>query len=90
MLAVGASQMARVKRLERHKQSGAFSAEQAQFAAHQPNLNLPPPQTDYVQPPQKSIYETGELYEKPASVTESTTRHLEINNEGETMTLPKK
>ena len=90
MLAVGASQMARVKRMEKQKQGGAVSNEQAQFAPHQANLNLPPTQTDYVQPPQKSIYETGELYEKPPSVTEGTTRHLEINNEGETMTLPKK
>ncbi len=39
--------------------------------------------------PQKSIYDTGELA-APPSITEGTTRHLEINNEGETMTLPKK
>lgn len=44
---------------------------------------------DYIQPPQKSIYDTGELV-APPSVVEGTTRHLEINNEGETMTLPKK
>lgn len=37
--------------------------------------------------PQKSIYDTGEFPAVP-SVTEGTTRHLEINNEGETMTLP--
>ena len=37
--------------------------------------------------PLKSIYDTGELV-PPSSVTENTTRHLEINNEGETMTLP--
>ena len=45
--------------------------------------------SDYIQPPQKSIYDTGEL-PAPPSVVEGTTRHLEINNEGETMTLPKK
>ncbi len=38
---------------------------------------------------QKSIYDTGELA-APPSVVEGTTRHLEINDEGETMTLPKK
>lgn len=61
----------------------------------QPSLNqshnkadLPPVQTAYVKP-QGSIYETGELA-APSSVTENTTRHLEINKEGETMTLPKK
>ena len=52
---------------------------------------LPPTQTDYVKPPAKSIYDTGELPVPLApSVTEGTTRHLEINNEGQTMTLPKK
>jgi hypothetical protein len=90
MLAVGASQMARVKRMEKQKQGGAVFTEQPQFPPHQASHSLPPTQTDYVKPPQKSIYETGELYEKPSSVTEGTTRHLEINNEGETMTLPKK
>ena len=53
------------------------------------NSALPPTRADYVQPPQNSIYDTGELT-APPSVTESTTRHLEINSEGETMTLPKK
>lgn len=52
------------------------------------NSSLPPLQTEYVKP-QKSIYDTGELSIQP-SVTEDTTRHLEINKEGETMTLPKK
>jgi len=33
-------------------------------------------------------YQTGELV--PPSVVERTTRHLEMNKEGETMTLPKK
>lgn len=37
--------------------------------------------------PQKSIYDTGELA-VPPSVTEGTTRHLEMSDEGETMTLP--
>lgn len=48
---------------------------------------FPPQQTEYVKP-QKTIYETGELI--PPSIVEGTTRHLEINREGETMTLPKK
>jgi zinc-ribbon domain len=44
----------------------------------------------YNSPPQGSIYDTGELAAPPPSVTENTTRHLEINKDGETMTLPKK
>jgi ribosomal protein L7/L12 len=44
--------------------------------------------SNFVPPPRGSIYETGEL-EVPPSVTDNTTRHLEINSEGETMTLPR-
>ena len=40
------------------------------------------------QPPRGSIYDTGEL-SAPPSVTENTTKHLQIDKEGETMTLPK-
>lgn len=47
---------------------------------------LPPNQTEYIQP--ESRYKTGDLV--PPSVTDRTTRHLDINSEGETMTLPKK
>lgn len=64
--------------------------------AHHPSLStkhsgreLPPSQTDYVKP-QSSIYETDDLTAEPRSVTESTTRHLQMDSEGETMTLPKK
>ena len=54
-------------------------------------VNPPPPNppSDYIAPPRGSIYDTGEL-NTPPSVTEDTTRHLEINAEGETMTLPPK
>ena len=54
------------------------------------NNALPPTNTDYVAPPKQSIYDTGELHERPGSVTENTTRHLQMDSEGETMTLPKK
>ena len=50
------------------------------------NTALPPTNTEYVAP--DSRYQTGELV--PPSVVEGTTRHLEINSEGETMTLPQK
>ncbi|MEO6333729.1 MAG: zinc-ribbon domain-containing protein [Pyrinomonadaceae bacterium] len=46
---------------------------------------LPPTQTNYVSP--ESRYNTGDLV--PPSVTDGTTKHLEMNSEGETMTLPK-
>ena len=47
---------------------------------------LPPSNTDYV-PADFSGYQTGDLV--PPSVVENTTRHLELDKEGETMTLPK-
>lgn len=54
--------------------------------SNQPNTALPPQQTQFVAP--ESRYKTGDLV--PPSVTDSTTRHLEVNSEGETMTLPKR
>lgn len=48
---------------------------------------LPEAQTDFVAP-DSPRYETGELV--PPSVVENTTRHLEMDKEGQTMTLPKR
>jgi hypothetical protein len=67
--------------------SAAPAADHNLMGTPQPqNYVLPPNQTQYVQP--ESRYKTGDLV--PPSVTDRTTRHLEINSEGETMTLPKK
>lgn len=60
--------------------------EQRNIAAPSQNSSLPPSQTEYVSPAE-SHYKTGDLV--PPSVTESTTRHLKTDSEGETMTLPK-
>jgi len=57
------------------------------FPLNQPNPMLSPIQTEYINP-SKSIYETDDLLGQPLSVTESTTRHLLMNSEGETTTLP--
>ena len=46
---------------------------------------LPPNQTTYVEP--ESRYKTGDLV--PPSVTDNTTRRLEMDSEGQTMALPK-
>lgn len=56
---------------------------------NQPPVNsaLPPSNNDYV-PAKPSRYQTGDLV--PPSVVENTTRHLEMDSEGKTMTLPKK
>lgn len=50
------------------------------------NAALPPQQTTFVSP--ESKYKTGDLV--PPSVTDTTTKHLEMDSEGETMTLPKR
>lgn len=51
------------------------------------NKELPPSKTDYVAPEMDLGYKTGDL--TPSSVTDGTTRHLEMDSEGETMNLPK-
>ena len=48
---------------------------------------LPPKQTEFVSNIPDSKYQTGDLV--PPSVVENTTRHLEMDSEGDTMTLPK-
>ncbi len=81
----GVSDYMKSKRIE--KQQTAFAV-QTPSALNQPPINnasLPPSQTQYVAP--ESLYKTGDLV--PPSVTDNTTRHLEMNSEGETMTLPK-
>src|SRR5688500_570480 len=60
------------------------SAEQNSISGSMPNAALPPTQTNFVSP--ESRYRTGDLV--PPSVTDTTTKHLEVNPEGETMTLP--
>lgn len=79
MLASGASQFAKVKRLE--KQKNATAVQQNSLPQNQANTALPPLQTDYVKPT-GSIYDTGNLVERPPSVTEGTTKLLKID-EGE-------
>jgi hypothetical protein len=66
--------------------SSSNAAPQPLMNQPQPQFSLPPDQTAYIQP--ESQYKTSDLV--PPSVTDGTTRHLEINSEGETMTLPEK
>lgn len=50
---------------------------------------LPATQTEYIKP-LHSIYETDDLTALPLSVTEHTTTHLQMDPDGELITLPKK
>ena len=89
-LGSGLAQLFQLKKMEQ-RQNVAFTTPRRNTIASAPENNaLPPTAADYVSPPKQSIYETGDLAPAPSSVTEETTRHLQMDSEGETMTLPKK
>lgn len=85
-LGSGVAQYVQLRKTEQQRALNSVQDEQNLVSPATQNSALPPPQTDYIAP--DSRYKTGELV--PPSVVEGTTRHLEINSEGETMTLPKK
>jgi hypothetical protein len=85
-LAKGVSDYFKSRRMDRARQIGLQpTATVNQMRGGQPST-LPPAQTTFIAAPE-SRYKTGDLV--PPSVTDNTTRHLETNPEGETMTLPK-
>jgi hypothetical protein len=89
-LGSGVAQLIQLRKMEQRNSLQAPPNVPTAISPPASNNALPPTQTDYVAPPKPSIYDTGELAERPGSVTEATTRHLEMDSEGETMTLPKK
>lgn len=85
MMGSGIAQYIQLKRVEQGR--AAFGSTDAITELSSPaNSSLPPAQTEWA--PAESRYKTGDLV--PASVTDNTTRHLELDREGQTMTLPKK
>lgn len=85
MIGAGIAQYIQLRKAEQGSPAFAPADTGNVISSAQP-ASLPPKQTEYVAP--ESRYKTGDLV--PPSVTDGTTRHLEINSEGETMTLPKK
>lgn len=85
MIGSGVAQYIQLKKLEQGQPLYA-PTDQSNNLSSSANMGLPPPQTEWVAP--ESRYKTGDLV--PPSVTDGTTRHLEIDSEGHTMTLPKK
>lgn len=86
-LGAGIAQYVQLRKAE----TGTFAAishpaDTSASLPHSTNAALPPQQTEFV-PAAESRYKTGDLV--PPSVTDSTTKHLETNSEGDTMTLPK-
>lgn len=90
MLGTGIAQLIQVKKAEIARNQPIVSENISNpVIGREVRESLPPPSTDFVPPP-ASIYDTGDLVAAPPSVTEPTTRHLELDKEGETMTLPKR
>ncbi len=82
--AKGVSDLLKSRKMEQARYSVAANANPAMPAA--PSVNaLPSTPADYIYP--ESKFKTGDLV--PPSVTDHTTRQLQVNDEGETMTLPK-
>lgn len=77
----------KIEAIKIYRESTGVGLKEANDAVEEIERRMPS-ENDYFTPPRGSIYDTGELQIQP-SVTENTTRHLEINKDGETMTLPK-
>ncbi len=83
-LAKGISDLMKSRKMEAMRPQ--FHSSAGNMVGSSPVVNsLPSTQADYISP--DSTYKTGDLV--PPSVTDNTTRHLEVPTEGETMTLPK-
>ena len=89
LLASGISRWIKADSLKKERVARVNVIQQPTFPKTQPQKELPPSQTDYVRPA-KSIYQTEDLAVEPRSVTEGTTRHLEMKSESETLDLPEK
>lgn len=81
----GVAQYIQLKKQESRRFQIA-SPEDRNVLTQNQNASLPPLRTEYVSP--ESKYKTGDLV--PPSVTDSTTKLLELDSEGKTMTLPKR
>jgi hypothetical protein len=84
MMGSGVAQYVQLRKAEKGQLAAAPLASQAAFPA-KTGAALPPQSTEFVVP--ESRYKTGDLV--PPSVTDGTTRHLEMESESKTMALPK-
>ena len=88
-LAKGISEYMKYGKMESSRLNQASAPYPAELNQTRVNASLPPTQTDYVSPADTK-YKTGDLV--PPSVTDSTTKLLEldVDPEGQTRALPKK
>lgn len=87
MLGSGVAKCVQRKQSQKNRDMAFAQFEDAKLSGNNQQPGLPASHTSYVGSVE-SRYKTGDLV--PPSVTDNTTRHLEINKEGETMALPKK
>lgn len=87
LLAKGIADYLKYTKMTDQPRAGSPQSYPAQINQPYTSPGLPPTRTDYVSADDPR-YKTGDLV--PPSVTDHTTRHLEMNSEGETITLPKK
>lgn len=88
LLASGISRVVKAEALKKESKPRISVIQQTSFPQTQANKELPPTQTEYISP-KKSKYKTDDLTAQPPSVIEETTKHLRVDKENETMTLPK-
>lgn len=86
MLAGGVGNIAKSKRIEKRLGTSVAATGNDRAVAGATARSLPEAGTDFVAHGFDSRYETGDLV--PPSVVENTTRHLKVESENETMTLP--
>lgn len=84
MMGSGIAQYIQLRKAEKDRPV-VSGGNQPSFPAASPVASLPPQNTQLAS--FESRYKTGDLV--PPSVTDGTTRHLEMDSEGKTMTLPK-
>ena len=85
-LAKGISDLLKSRRMERSLRPSNFAAAGNMVQPGPAVSELPPPGVNSAVP--ESRYRTGDL--TPPSVTDGTTKLLEVDDEGKTMTLPKR
>ncbi|MBX3245488.1 MAG: hypothetical protein KF685_13630 [Acidobacteria bacterium] len=85
LLAKGISDILKSRRMQKSRME--FFASATSLGSAPNTTALPPIAADYVPAAAESRFKTGDLV--PSSVTDNTTKLLEIDRDGETRTLPK-
>lgn len=82
----GLAKIIQIKSNEKSKANFVSTKTERELSSNE-KKELSPDRTEYISPVTDSKYKTGDLV--PPSVTENTTKLLEMDSEGETISLPK-